>query len=90
MKRKTTRALPIIFTVLFSAVFVHFGYDQSTLADDFFCQGQSGMLGVALDPAFGENRHIYVFMASNMGKAGWRSDSCVARASSFCRWMRRA
>jgi aldose sugar dehydrogenase len=37
-------------------------------ADDFFCQGQSGMLGVALDPAFDENRHIYVYMASNMGK----------------------
>jgi len=34
MKRKTTRALPIIFTVLFAAVFVHFGYDQSTLAED--------------------------------------------------------
>jgi glucose/arabinose dehydrogenase len=37
-------------------------------AGDFFCQGQSGMLGVALDPAFGENRHVYVYMASNAGK----------------------
>jgi aldose sugar dehydrogenase len=38
-------------------------------ADDFFCQGQSGMLGVALDPAFAENRCVYVYMASNIGKA---------------------
>ena len=38
-------------------------------ADDFFCQSQSGMLGVALDPAFAENRCVYVYMASNMGKA---------------------
>jgi len=38
-------------------------------AEDFFCQGQSGMLGVALDPAFDENRHVYVYMASTIGKA---------------------
>lgn len=38
-------------------------------AGDFFCQGQSGMLGVALDPAFVENRYAYVYMASNIGKA---------------------
>jgi glucose/arabinose dehydrogenase len=38
-------------------------------ADDLFCQGQSGMLGVALDPAFAENRYAYVYMASNIGRA---------------------
>lgn len=38
-------------------------------ADDFFCQGQSGMLGLALDPAFDENRCVYVYMASSIGKA---------------------
>ncbi|MFA5904507.1 MAG: PQQ-dependent sugar dehydrogenase [Desulfobacula sp.] len=38
-------------------------------AGDFFCQGQSGMLGVALDPAFDENRYAYVYMASNNGKS---------------------
>jgi aldose sugar dehydrogenase len=38
-------------------------------AGDFFCRGQSGMLGVTLDPAFGENRFAYVYMASNIGKA---------------------
>jgi len=38
-------------------------------ADDFFCQGQSGMLGVAVDPAFDNNRHLYVYMASKMGRA---------------------
>jgi len=129
MKPKTTRALPMIFTALFAAVFVHCGYEQSTAADDrelqinrtvvmsglrdpwdlafspdgamlftekcrglsvrtsdgtvrllfgtagaaleaddFFCQGQSGMLGVAIDPTFDENRYVYVYMASNMGK----------------------
>jgi len=38
-------------------------------AGDLFCQGQSGMLGIALDPAFAENRYAYVYMASNIGKA---------------------
>lgn len=130
MKRKTTRVLSMMLTVLFTAVLVHCGRDQSTLAggselqvnrtvvmsglsdpwdlafapdgamlftekcrglsvrtsdgtvrllfgtdgaaleaSDLFCQGQSGMLGVALDPAFAENRYVYVYMASNAGKA---------------------
>lgn len=37
-------------------------------AADFFCQGQSGMLGVALDPAFAGNRCVYVYMASAIDK----------------------
>jgi glucose/arabinose dehydrogenase len=36
---------------------------------DFVAQDQSGMLGVALDPAFASNRRVYVFMASNSGGA---------------------
>ena len=36
-------------------------------ADDLFCQGQSGMLGLALDPAFADNRMLYLFMASKLG-----------------------
>jgi glucose/arabinose dehydrogenase len=36
-------------------------------AGDFFCQGQSGMLGVAVDPDFAGNRFVYVYMASNSG-----------------------
>jgi len=43
--------------------------DAALKADDFFCQGQSGMLGVALDPAFDENRYAYVYMASNTGRS---------------------
>lgn len=35
-------------------------------AADFFCKGQSGMLGVAVDPDFTANRFIYVYMASNL------------------------
>ena len=35
-------------------------------ADDLFCNGQAGMNGVALDPNFAENRHVYVYSASNM------------------------
>ena len=35
-------------------------------ADDLFCQGQSGMLGLALDPAFVDNRRLYLFMASKL------------------------
>ena len=36
-------------------------------ADDLFCQGQSGMLGLVLDPAFADNRRLYLFMASKLG-----------------------
>lgn len=44
-----------------------FGSSGSALvAPDFFCEGQSGMHGVALDPDFAANRTIYVFMPSNL------------------------
>jgi len=39
---------------------------SAVVARDFFCQGQSGMLGVAIDPNFKDNRFIYVFMASDL------------------------
>ena len=38
------------------------------VAGDFFCRGQSGMLGVALDPAFDDNRQVYIYMASDLGR----------------------
>ncbi|MEM9059314.1 MAG: PQQ-dependent sugar dehydrogenase [Pseudomonadota bacterium] len=38
----------------------------ATTADDLFCEGQAGMMGVAVDPAFNENRRIYVYSTSNM------------------------
>ncbi len=38
----------------------------AVVADDLFCQGQSGMLGLALDPAFADNRRLYLFMASKL------------------------
>lgn len=39
---------------------------SSLVAGDLFCQGQSGMHGVAVDPDFGGgNRYVYVYMASN-------------------------
>jgi glucose/arabinose dehydrogenase len=42
-----------------------FGTAGSNLvASDLFCEGQSGMNGVALDPDFANNRFIYVYMAS--------------------------
>lgn len=43
-----------------------FGTTGSALvASDLFCEGQSGMNGVALDPQFASNRLIYVYMSSN-------------------------
>lgn len=43
-----------------------FGISGASMeAGDFFCQGQSGMLGTALDPDFVENRQIYVYMSSD-------------------------
>lgn len=38
---------------------------SAVVADDFFCRGQSGMLGVALDPQFQTNRFVYVYMQSS-------------------------
>lgn len=44
-----------------------FGTSGSALvASDLFCQGQSGMNGVALDPEFATNRYVYVYMVSNL------------------------
>ena len=35
-------------------------------APDFFCQGQSGAHGVAVDPEFAHTRFVYVFMPSTL------------------------
>lgn len=44
-----------------------FGSSGSALvASDLSCEGQSGMHGVAVDPAFATNRRIYVFMGSTL------------------------
>lgn len=44
-----------------------FGTSGSALvAADLRCEGQSGVHGVALDPAFATNRTIYVFMLSTL------------------------
>lgn len=42
----------------------------SSTADDLFCEGQAGMMGVAVDPNFAENRRIYVYSTSNMTAPG--------------------
>ncbi len=39
---------------------------SSLVAPDLSCEGQSGVNGVALDPAFDTNRRVYVFMASTL------------------------
>ena len=39
---------------------------SSLVANDLFCEGQSGVHGVAVDPQFAANRYVYVFMASNL------------------------
>ncbi|MFZ3584102.1 PQQ-dependent sugar dehydrogenase [Loktanella sp. DJP18] len=36
------------------------------VAEDLFCEGQAGMMGVAFDPDFEDNRRIYVYATSNM------------------------
>ena len=44
-----------------------FGTTGSALvAPDLICVGQSGVHGVALDPAFATNRTLYVYMLSNL------------------------
>ena len=49
-----------------------FGTRGSALvAPDLFCQGQSGVHGIAIDPDFAKGtRNIYVFMASSLRKPG--------------------
>ncbi|UOF02199.1 PQQ-dependent sugar dehydrogenase [Bdellovibrio reynosensis] len=42
------------------------GNGYNTFVPDFFCAGQSGMHGVAIDPNFASNRRIYVFMPSEL------------------------
>ena len=39
-------------------------------ANDLFCEGQAGMMGVATDPDFNENRLIYVYSTSSMTAPG--------------------
>jgi aldose sugar dehydrogenase len=44
-----------------------FGTSGSSLvAPDLICVGQSGVHGVALDPAFATNRTLYIYMLSNL------------------------
>ena len=38
----------------------------ASTADDLFCEGQAGMMGVAIDPRFSDNRRIYVYSTSKM------------------------
>ena len=44
-----------------------FGIDGGLDAPDVFCEGQSGVLGVTVDPDFSSNRYIYTFVASTLG-----------------------
>lgn len=54
--RKTNGAVVRLFGISGSAV----------VAEDLFCQGQSGVNGVDLDPQFSANRFLYLYMASNL------------------------
>lgn len=44
------------------------GYASS--AGDLFCEGQAGMMGVAVDPNFATNRFIYVYSTSSLTAPG--------------------
>ncbi|WP_139257829.1 PQQ-dependent sugar dehydrogenase [Natronohydrobacter thiooxidans] len=46
------------------------GEGYASTADDLFCEGQAGMMGVAIDPDFEDNRRIYVYSTSNMTAPG--------------------
>lgn len=46
------------------------GEGYASTADDLFCEGQAGMMGVAIDPDFDSNRRIYVYSTSNMTAPG--------------------
>ena len=40
------------------------GYNSSSA--DLFCDGQAGMMGVAVDPSFDGNRYVYVYSSSKL------------------------
>ncbi len=42
----------------------------ASAAPDLFCDGQAGMNGVAVDPDFDANRHVYVYSTSRMTAPG--------------------
>jgi glucose/arabinose dehydrogenase len=42
----------------------------ASAAPDLFCEGQAGMMGVAVDPAFAQNRRIYVYSTSSKTAPG--------------------
>ena len=42
---------------------------SAVVASDLFCEGQSGMHGVAIDPDFASNRTLYVYMPSNLSRS---------------------
>ena len=45
------------------------GPDFAVLAADLFCEGQSGVHGLAVDPAFASGRRfVYLYSASNLSK----------------------
>tara|TARA_B100000035_G_scaffold301329_1_gene297808 strand:- start:334 stop:1611 length:1278 start_codon:yes stop_codon:yes gene_type:complete len=46
------------------------GYNSA--GEDLFCEGQAGMMGIAVDPNFSKNRHIYVASTSNK----YHGDGC--------------
>ena len=39
---------------------------SARVASDLLCQGQGGMMGVAIDPGFSTNRRVFVMMASKL------------------------
>ena len=51
------------------------GYSSSSA--DLFCDGQAGMMGVAIDPEFAKNRLIYVYSSSKL------NDKLVNRVMKF-------
>ena len=47
-----------------SVLFIGMGTRNSELAltlDDVFTQGEAGLLGLSLDPQFGQNRLVYLY-----------------------------
>ncbi len=63
------------------------GTDYALRAADLFCEGQSGVHGIAVDPGFAAGRRfVYLFSASNLSKAP-RSNR-VIRLSVAADWSR--
>ena len=44
--------------------------ETALTVDDIFAEGEAGLLGIALDPEFSQNRHVYLYYSARLASGG--------------------